>query len=153
MTRAARVAPVVEIPGSQVPRRPARMRSPQVELAFEGPLRRTFGGRSDEADRKAAPPTGPHPIDLPRRLAEFDVRAQVVDLRGSLSRSPRWASLQEGAREVFVTLLATIVFGLGWAAIEAGQANSALARDGIPAAVAVEVERETTANARKAAVP
>jgi len=36
--------------------------------------------------------------------------------------------VREGAREVFVTLLATIAIGLGWAAIEAGQANADLAR-------------------------
>lgn len=63
------------------------------------------------------------------------------------ARVVRVEDLQEGAREVLVTLLATIAFGLGWAAVEAGRANSALARDGIPTATAVEAEpaRETGA--------
>ncbi|MBY0399758.1 hypothetical protein K2X89_05650 [Myxococcota bacterium] len=44
----------------------------------------------------------------------------------------------EGIQEVLVTLLATLAFGLSWAAIEAGLANSALAREGIPMASAAE---------------
>jgi hypothetical protein len=67
------------------------------------------------------------------------MRVVELVLPGPDRGSFRWASLQEGAREVLVTLLATLAFGLGWAAIEAGRANAALARDGIPTATAAEV--------------
>ncbi|MBK7949977.1 MAG: hypothetical protein IPK00_14790 [Deltaproteobacteria bacterium] len=80
-------------------------------------------------------PTPSRPTQAPLRLEQPEARLRLVEPdpgepeRGHL----RWTDLQEGTREVVVTLLATIAFGLGWAAVEAGQANSALARKGIPA--------------------
>lgn len=85
-----------------------------------------------------SPPNPPLPMRAPLRLERSEARLRLVEPdpgepeRGRL----RWTDLQEGTREVVVTLLATMAFGLGWAAVEAGQANSALARKGIPAAQA-----------------
>lgn len=48
--------------------------------------------------------------------------------------SARGARLREGLQEVLLTVLATLAFGLTWAAIEAGQANADLARAAGPGA-------------------
>ncbi|MFO0690677.1 MAG: hypothetical protein U0900_18390 [Myxococcota bacterium] len=65
--------------------------------------------------------------------AESD-RAGARVLRLETGRRRIGMPLSEGVREVVLTLLVSLAFGLGWAAIEAGQANSALAGAGIPAA-------------------
>ena len=41
-------------------------------------------------------------------------------------RSSDWAGFREGAREVLVTLMATLAIGLAWAAIEAGRLGAEL---------------------------
>jgi len=77
------------------------------------------------ADSPTSRPTGRSARSLRPRppaveaIAADPVREGLQDLD--------WAAARAGAREVFVTLMGTLALGLGWAAVEAGRLNAALA--------------------------
>lgn len=66
----------------------------------------------------------PGPLRMIRGQARRPGTFEAIEPR-AIAGAFDWQEVREGAREVFLTLAATIALGLGWAALEASWAEAA----------------------------